>query len=411
MKSPLRLISLSIVCVLFASSIMAQDLSCTIVMTNDGKDILAGNNEDYWNMNTFIWYHPARGKEYGRVCVGYDSAFAFVQGGMNDQGLFIDANAVSPAPDYRYDESKPDLVDNVMDYILAHCNDVNQAAEVFEKYNIRWLENTKFPVADASGNSIVVEWGKGKLQIIRRTGKYQISTNFVQTNFARLEDYPCYRYKVADKILSQSDCISVKTIEKVLSATHQGTTRRYVTTLYSNICDLTTKTMYLYYFHSFDEPVTIDLATELQKGKHGVRIADLFPIKPFSSVTYEELVPRPGRTVLKQIIDSSGIDSALSAYDGFKTDYISKRTTVDISEDEINELGYNLMRQNRFQDAIKVFQLNVREHPDAWNPYDSLGEAFMNVGDKENAIKNYEQSVKLNPNNQSGINALRKLRQ
>jgi tetratricopeptide (TPR) repeat protein len=169
--------------------------------------------------------------------------------------------------------------------------------------------------------------------------------------------------------------------------------------------------MYLYYFHFFDEPMKIDLATELQKGKHGVRIADFFPIEPFSSVTYEELVPRPGRTVLKQIIDSSGMDSALSAYNRFNTDYISKRSKVDISEDEINELGYNLKRQNRLQDAIKVFQLNVREHPDSWNLYDGLGEAFMNVGNKENAIKNYEQSVKLNPNNQSGINALRKLKQ
>lgn len=157
--------------------------------------------------------------------------------------------------------------------------------------------------------------------------------------------------------------------------------------------------------------MTIDLAVELQKGKHGVRIADLFPVKPFSSVTYEELVPWPGRTVLKQIIDSSGIDAALSAYDRFKTDYISKRTMVDVSEDEIDDLGYTLMRQNRLQDAITVFQLDVREHPDSWNSYDSLGEVFMDVGDKENAIKNYEQSVKLNPNSQSGINALRKLRQ
>lgn len=63
-------------------------------MVANGKIVLAGNNEDWRNPKTKIWFIPASNGEYGRVCVGFDDMSA--QGGMNDQGLFIDANALSP---------------------------------------------------------------------------------------------------------------------------------------------------------------------------------------------------------------------------------------------------------------------------------------------------------------------------
>jgi tetratricopeptide (TPR) repeat protein len=48
-----------------------------------------------------------------------------------------------------------------------------------------------------------------------------------------------------------------------------------------------------------------------------------------------------------------------------------------------------------------------------WNAsgYDSLGEAYAANGDRELAIKNYELSIELNPENKGGIEALKKLRE
>ena len=60
-------------------------------------------------------------------------------------------------------------------------------------------------------------------------------------------------------------------------------------------------------------------------------------------------------------------------------------------------------------DAILVFRKNVELHPDSWNAYDSLGEAYMKNGDKELAVKNYRKSVELNPANENGLVALKKL--
>ncbi len=60
------------------------------------------------------------------------------------------------------------------------------------------------------------------------------------------------------------------------------------------------------------------------------------------------------------------------------------------NEAELNAYGYQLMTQNRLDDAIEIFKLNIKRHPDAWNVYDSLGEALNNKGDKKGAKMNYE---------------------
>jgi tetratricopeptide (TPR) repeat protein len=79
-------------------------------------------------------------------------------------------------------------------------------------------------------------------------------------------------------------------------------------------------------------------------------------------------------------------------------------------EDNLNTSGYNLIQANRLNDAIEVFRLNVKLFPNSWNPYDSLGEALALAGDKDEAIKNYEKSMELNPNNTNGKTALEKLK-
>jgi tetratricopeptide (TPR) repeat protein len=81
-----------------------------------------------------------------------------------------------------------------------------------------------------------------------------------------------------------------------------------------------------------------------------------------------------------------------------------------ISESTVNNAGYSLMGSKKFADAILLLQKNVEMHADSWNAYDSLGEACMKNGDKEQAIKNYQKSVDLNPKNENGVAALKKLK-
>lgn len=79
-------------------------------------------------------------------------------------------------------------------------------------------------------------------------------------------------------------------------------------------------------------------------------------------------------------------------------------------EGTINEAGYRLLYQKKLDEAIEAFKYNVRLFPESSNVYDSLGEAYMNNGDTELAIKNYEKSVELNPQNTNGITILKRLK-
>jgi CubicO group peptidase (beta-lactamase class C family) len=115
----------------------------------------------------------------------------------------------------------------------------------------------------------------------------------------------------------------------------------------------------------------------------------------------------PGRTLFKNVL-ARGAASALGEYRERRK---GRAEAEVISESQMNRLGYDLLRMKRNADAIEVFKQNVADYPQSSNVYDSLGEAYAINGDRDLAIKNYERSVELNPNNTGGIEALKRLRE
>jgi outer membrane protein assembly factor BamD (BamD/ComL family) len=114
-----------------------------------------------------------------------------------------------------------------------------------------------------------------------------------------------------------------------------------------------------------------------------------------------------GRTIARTVREK-GVDEAIKLYHELKN---NKQDVYRFRRDQLNRLGYELLEQNKFQKAIAIFKLNIEEYPQEGNPYDSLGEAYMKIGDKELAIKNYEKSLELNPKNQNAVEMLKKLKQ
>lgn len=108
---------------------------------------------------------------------------------------------------------------------------------------------------------------------------------------------------------------------------------------------------------------------------------------------------------IMETLESSGIDAA-----NRKFKEISGKDEYLNSEMDMNILGYDYLKAEKYDEAIAVFKMNVEAFPDSFNAYDSLGEAYAAKGDKEAAIKNYEISLKLNPDNQNGIQMLERLR-
>ncbi len=80
-----------------------------------------------------------------------------------------------------------------------------------------------------------------------------------------------------------------------------------------------------------------------------------------------------------------------------------------ILEYNINDVGYKLLNEKKFKDAIDIFKKNVELYPKSSNAYDSLGEAYMVNGDKELAVENYKKSLELDPKNENAKSMLSKL--
>ncbi|MBL8191226.1 MAG: tetratricopeptide repeat protein [Acidobacteria bacterium] len=80
-----------------------------------------------------------------------------------------------------------------------------------------------------------------------------------------------------------------------------------------------------------------------------------------------------------------------------------------VNESQMNQLGYDLLRAQRIQDAINVFKQNTEDYPQSSNVYDSLAEAYARDGQKELAIKNYQRALELDPKNDNALQELKKL--
>jgi len=70
-------------------------------------------------------------------------------------------------------------------------------------------------------------------------------------------------------------------------------------------------------------------------------------------------------------------------------------------ENWVNRFGYWLMRGEKKERALELFEFNTRLFPKSWNAWDKLGEAYFNLGHKEKALKAYQKSLKLNPGNEN----------
>jgi len=90
-------------------------------------------------------------------------------------------------------------------------------------------------------------------------------------------------------------------------------------------------------------------------------------------------------------------------------DLHDKGSDIYLEESAINGVGYYFIGQGDVTGAIEIFKLNVELFPASANVYDSLGEAYMKNGDKEEAIANYRRSLELNPENENAAQMLEEL--
>lgn len=102
---------------------------------------------------------------------------------------------------------------------------------------------------------------------------------------------------------------------------------------------------------------------------------------------------------LHDALVSGGASAVVAKYRELKA---SAPGEYDFNEYVLNAFGYHLLlNKNRPADAIVVLKANVEEYPEAFNPYDSLGEAYLATGQRDLALASYRKALEVNPDFQN----------
>jgi tetratricopeptide (TPR) repeat protein len=92
-----------------------------------------------------------------------------------------------------------------------------------------------------------------------------------------------------------------------------------------------------------------------------------------------------------RLILTENVSSAMTYYHSKKADTLK----YEISEGDLNALGYQLLGEDHLDKAIAIFKLNIEEHPTSANPYDSYGDALLMQGDSVKALQNFKRCFEM----------------
>lgn len=150
--------------------------------------------------------------------------------------------------------------------------------------------------------------------------------------------------------------------------------------------------------------------TDLQQSNHIINISNDLAWVAFDqllSTSGADSIPARGSREFRTLIRDNDRWKISSIVSIDTASHIS--TQPKYMEYHFNFLGYRYLEDDMMDKALEVFKLNVKLYPKAWNPYDSLGEAYALMGEKDLAIENYRKSIELNPDNEHGKEMLKKL--
>jgi len=219
--------------------------ACTIFILTDGHYVIFGNNEDWTNPVTRIWFVPPGTGYYGCVYVGYNDGWA--RGGMNTEGLACDW--VGGFNENWKSDATTCVRGNPTERMLESCATIEEAIAFFRKHQESDFIRAKIFIADRNGASVIIGVRDGKLQFDRS----ERSRGFG------------YAFQTFSECFAKDSEITVTNSASILHACLQ---RGKNATKYSNIFDLKSGNIFLYQFHQQVDSIRMNLTDELAKGGH-----------------------------------------------------------------------------------------------------------------------------------------------
>lgn len=99
----------------------------------------------------------------------------------------------------------------------------------------------------------------------------------------------------------------------------------------------------------------------------------------------------PSYEVIMERLDN--IDSLLTAYSDRLSKNLGYKTLLP--ESFINTLAYMCLGNKMLSKAFSLFEMNIKNYPKSFNVYDSMGDYYSAVSNKEKAIEYYEKALTL----------------
>lgn len=246
--------------------------SCTIFTVAGGGEAFFGNNEDNDDARQGrIWFRPGRGDRHGIVLFGYSVGgnVDIPVGGMNDQGLVVDSNALGYQR-VAVHPAKEMARGSFFVPMLEHCASVEEAVAWAERHNLPFLETQQAHVADREGDAVVLGLDDaGRLHVAEKAGPYLVSTNTSLARDAAQLGRPGSRYETASNMLAVMAQPSAARVAEVLERTAMGIV------MYSYVVDLPRGIIHLFSRGDFSTYATLDVTQELSRGPHSYDIEDL----------------------------------------------------------------------------------------------------------------------------------------
>jgi hypothetical protein len=254
--------------------------ACTVFYGATDEVVLVGNNEEYFNPKTKIWFHPSSAGQFGRIYFGWENEMGLPMGGMNERGLFFDWLAVPPLVVGR-DRDRDPYVGGLTEFVrrmMQTCSTLEEAISLYRKLDVSGRWEATLIVGDSTGNCALFEG----TEIVRKEKRWFVATNFLQSRTPP-DEIACARHKIVSDMLHNAKQPSVELFRRALKAVHGENPNP---TVYSNIYDLRNKVVYLYHFHDYENVQVLDLKKELARGERCIDLPSLF-VKSYTAQTYE----------------------------------------------------------------------------------------------------------------------------
>ena len=147
--------------------------------------------------------------------------------GLNEKGVAVGMNAL-PYAQAPYDNSKVTIGElQLIRLVLDYASSTGHALNLIRQYNIRMEDPpVHYLIADSSGQSAIIEFVNGRMEVFENEQPWQVTTNFIINGLSDHTNAPCWRYKTAyEKLEEAKGNLSLQEVSNLLQDVSVPATR------------------------------------------------------------------------------------------------------------------------------------------------------------------------------------------